>query len=192
MGEKVVNVANALSASRLFCLPILVFFVLADMREAFLIGYILVGSTDFFDGLVARTFNQKTEVGKKLDSFADIFFYLGSAWFMYRLYLEYLQPNMLLLQIFLGLFVLSFVVSGIVCKKPIMMHTFLLKLNGVFVYALLILSGFLDTTAFITVILVIYLVGFMEEIAIFIRFGEVDPDSPSILHLVKQEREGRS
>jgi phosphatidylglycerophosphate synthase len=32
MHEKVVNVANALSASRLLCLPVLVFFVLADWR----------------------------------------------------------------------------------------------------------------------------------------------------------------
>jgi multisubunit Na+/H+ antiporter MnhF subunit len=85
---------------------------------------------------------------------------------MYRLYLDYLRPNLLLLQIFLGLFALSFVVSGVFCGKPIMMHTFLLKLNAVLVYALLILSGFLDTTYLVTAILAIYLVGFVEEIAI--------------------------
>ena len=191
MREKVVNLANALSASRLLSLPILIFFVLEDWREAFLIGYILVGSTDFFDGLVARRFNQKTEFGKALDSFADIFFYLGSAWFLYRLHLDYLRPNMLLLQIFLALFVLSFVVSGVVCGKPIMMHTFLLRLNAVLVYALLILSGFLDTTWFVTVILAVYLVGFVEEIVIFIRFGVVDADSPSIFHLLKEEKKVR-
>jgi len=187
MQEKVVNVANALSASRLLCLPILIAFVLMDWRTAFLIGYILVGSTDFFDGLVARKFNQKTEVGKKIDSFADIFFYLGSAWFMYRLYLEYLEPNMLLLKIFLALFVLSFVVSSVFCKKPIMMHTFLLRLNAVLVYALLILSGFVDTTYLTTLILAIYLIGFIEEIAIFIRYGAVDPDTVSIFHLMKED-----
>jgi phosphatidylglycerophosphate synthase len=191
MKEKVVNVANALSASRLLCLPVLIAFIAAEWKTAFLIGYILVGSTDFFDGWVARTYDQKTEFGKKLDSFADIFFYLGSAWFMYMLYGKYLAPNMPLLRIFLGLFVLSFVVSGIRCKKPIMMHTFLLRLNAVLVYALVILSGFIDTTYFITLILMIYLVGFIEEIAIFIRFGEVDPDSVSILHLMKEAKTAR-
>jgi len=82
---------------------------------------------------------------------------------------------------------MSFVVSGIICKKPIMMHTFLLKLNGVLVYFLVILSYFTDTTIFIAAILVIYLIGFVEEILIFIKYGEVDPDSPTIFSIIKLE-----
>ncbi|WP_319476724.1 CDP-alcohol phosphatidyltransferase family protein [Marispirochaeta aestuarii] len=188
MEKRVLNVPNALSLSRLIFLPVLVVFVHFDRRSAFLVAYIILGSTDFFDGWVARTFNQKTELGKKLDSFVDIFFYLGSAWFMYKLYLAYLVPNMLLLKVFFALFVLSFIVSGFYCGKPIMMHTFLLRLNGVLVYALVILSGYLNTTYFITIILVIYLIGFIEEIAIFVRFGEVDPDTKSIFHLITAEQ----
>ncbi|WP_319562342.1 CDP-alcohol phosphatidyltransferase family protein [Marispirochaeta sp.] len=184
MEKKIVNVPNALSLSRLVLLPVLVLFVLAEWRMVFLVSYIIIGSTDFFDGWVARTFNQKTEFGKKLDSFVDIFFYVGSAWFMYRLHMEYLEPNMPLLKIFFGLFVLSFVVSAIFCGKPIMMHTFLLRLNGVLVYSLIILSGFIDTRYFITLIFFIYLIGFIEEIIIFVRFGEVDPDSKSIFHIM--------
>jgi CDP-diacylglycerol--glycerol-3-phosphate 3-phosphatidyltransferase len=188
MEKRNLNVPNALSLSRLIFLPVLVVLVQLDKRSAFLAAYIILGSTDFFDGWVARTFNQKTELGKKLDSFVDIFFYLASAWFIYKLYLDYLLPNMLLLKIFFALFVLSFIVSGFYCGKPIMMHTFLLRLNGVLVYALVILSGFINTTYFITLILIIYLIGFIEEIAIFVRFGEVDPDTKSIFHLTTAEQ----
>ncbi|MDA3846721.1 MAG: CDP-alcohol phosphatidyltransferase family protein [Vallitaleaceae bacterium] len=178
-----ITIPNILSMSRLVLLPILFLLIMWDMKEAFLISYILLGSTDFFDGFIARRFNQKTEIGKTLDSFADIFFYVSTAYFIYALFPEYLIPNRLLLIIFFSLFFLSFVISGVLCKKPIMMHTYLLKLNGILVYFLVVTSYFFNTTAFITVILLIYLVGFVEEIGIFIKYGEVDPDTPSFISL---------
>ena len=159
------------------------------LAQAFLIAYMIVGSTDFFDGQIARRFNQKTELVKKLDSFADLFFYVSTAWFVAVLFPEYLQPNKILLIVFFSLFFLSFVISTIFCRKPIMMHTFLLKLNGVLVYFLVLVSFRWDTTLFISLILLIYLVGFTEEIVIFIRYGDVDPDTLSIFHLMKKPEE---
>ena len=181
-----ITIPNILSLSRFVFLPILFIFIAHDMRLAFLIGYIILGSTDFFDGLIARKFNQKTEIGKTLDSFADIFFYVSSAYFIAKLYPDYLEPNHMLLIVFFVIFGLSFIVSSIMCKKPIMMHTFLLKFNGVLVFALLIASYFVDTTYFISIILFIYYIGFIEEIAIFAKYGEVDPDTMSIFSLSKK------
>ena len=183
------TIPNFLSVSRFLFLPLLFVFAIKDMRLAFLIGYIILGSTDYFDGLIARKFNQKTELGKSLDSIADIFFYVSSAYFIYKLYPAYLAPNRILLIAFFILFGLSFVVSAIWCKKPIMMHTFLLRLNGVLVYFLIILSFFFNTTIMISVILIIYFVGFIEEIIIFIKYGEVDADTPSLLTLLKKKQE---
>jgi CDP-diacylglycerol--glycerol-3-phosphate 3-phosphatidyltransferase len=185
MKKEFINAPNILSLSRLVFLPILFVLIEKNMPLPFLVGYIILGSTDFFDGLIARRFNQKTDIGKSLDSFADIFFYVSTAWFIHRLYPAYLEPNSLILIFFFSLFFLSFLISGIFCKKPIMMHTFLLKLNGVLVYFLVILSYFFDTTWFISVILIIYLIGFTEEIIIFIKYGEIDPDTPSLLSLTK-------
>jgi len=188
MKKKNLNIPNILSASRLFCLPLLFILLYMRLDFAFLVTYIIVGSTDFFDGLIARRFNMKTELGKKLDSFADIFFYVSTAWFVAVLFPDYLAPNYLLLIVFFCLFFLSFVISAIFCRKPIMMHTFLLRLNAVLVYFLVILSFLMDTTWMITGILVIYFVGFVEEILIFILYGEVDADTPSILHLIHEKK----
>jgi cardiolipin synthase (CMP-forming) len=184
--EPLLNVPNVLSLSRALFLPVLFILVLMDMRTAFLVGYIILGSTDFFDGLFARLLHQKTELGKKLDSIADVLFYLSTAWFLYRLYPEYLEPNYTLLNVFFGFFFISFVVSGITCKKPIVMHTFLLKLNAVFVYFMMIFSYFIDTSLFIAVILVTYMIAFVEEMIIFVRYGEVDPDTLSVFSLSKR------
>ncbi len=181
--ENYLTIPNVLSVSRLVLLPLLFIFIANEMTTAFLIAYIIIGSTDYFDGLIARKFNQKTEIGKTLDSVADLPFYISSAYFLHKLFPNYLAPNNLLLILFFGLLALSFIVSTILCKKPIMMHTTLLRLNGVLVYLLIILSFFFNTTLFISAILIIYFVGFTEEIMIFIKFGEVDPDTPTIFSL---------
>jgi CDP-diacylglycerol--glycerol-3-phosphate 3-phosphatidyltransferase len=181
--QRYFTIPNGLSASRLVLLPLLYVFALRGMELPFVVGYAVLGATDWFDGLAARWLDQRTEIGKALDSIVDIPFYLSSAYFMARLYPQYLRPNMILLYVFFGIFGLSFVVSAIRCGKPIMMHTFLLKLNGVLVYLLVILSTFLNTTVFIAVILGIYYLGFTEEILIFLIHGEVDPDSLTLFRV---------
>ncbi len=82
-----------------------------------MIDYALLGATDLFDGLTARWLDQRAAIGKALDSIVDIPFYLSSAYFMARLYPEYLRPNLILLYVFFGIFGLSFAVSAIRCGK---------------------------------------------------------------------------
>lgn len=67
-----------------------------------------------------------------------------------------------------------------------MMHTFLLKLNGVLVYFVVIFSFFFNTTYMVSAILIICFLAFIEEIYIFVKFGDVDPDTSSVLSLMKQ------
>jgi phosphatidylglycerophosphate synthase len=171
---------NGLTLARIVFLPLLFALANREREVAFVVAYALVGATDFFDGIAARKLNQASSLGQTLDSVVDIPFYLSTCYFLYRLHPEYLYPNMTMLWVFLALFAASFVVSGFLCRKPILMHTSLLRLQAILVYLLVILSAFFDTTLFVTLILVIYYVAFAEEILIFIRHGEVDPDSPSI------------
>jgi hypothetical protein len=46
-------------------------------------------------------------------------------------------------------------------------------------------SFFFDVTLFVRIVAMVYIVGFLEEIAIFLFYGNVDPDTKSILHLMK-------
>lgn len=184
------NAANILSLSRFVLLPLPIIFVLMDMRLAFVISYIIIGSTDFFDGIVARRFNMTSELGKKLDSFSDLFFYLASAWFLYALHPEAItsMPNLILIIVFLAMLALSFVVSGIICKKPILMHTIILKLNAVILYLAVIFAEFFDVTYIITGLAILYLIGMTEEFAIFFKYGDIDPDSKSFFHIADERR----
>ncbi len=68
------NFANILTVSRLVMVPIvaILFFVpFDDARWAILTIFLLASVTDFFDGYVARLFNQETAFGRMLDPIAD-------------------------------------------------------------------------------------------------------------------------
>jgi cardiolipin synthase len=181
--SRYLTIPNALSASRVIFLPLLYVFALKGMEIPFVVAYALLGATDALDGFIARHFNQHSEVGKVLDSFADLPFYVSTAFFMARLHMDYLRPNLLFLYIFFGILALSLVVSAIKLGKPILMHTIVLKVVAVLVYLLMILSTFFDTTIFVTVVLCFYTLGFIESILIFLLNKSVDPDSLSIFNV---------
>ncbi|NLA72068.1 MAG: hypothetical protein GX850_06590 [Clostridiaceae bacterium] len=50
MKRENINIPNALSVSRGLLMPVLFAFAIMEMKTAFLIGYIIIGSTDAFDG----------------------------------------------------------------------------------------------------------------------------------------------
>lgn len=186
--KKMITVPNILSASRIILLPVLIYLVLVDARLVFLWLYLIVGATDAFDGIIARKFNQVSEFGKTIDSVADLLFYIATAWFLYHLYPAYILANLTLLFSFFGLLGFSFILSAILIKAPVMMHTNMLRWAAVLVYMLVINSYFLDTTLFVRFILIFYLIGFTEEIFIFILYPDFDRDAKSIWHLYQDKK----
>jgi hypothetical protein len=66
------------------------------------------------------------------------------------------------------------------CGKPLLMHTNLLRVSAALVYFLFILSFFFDTEYFGTIVITLYIFAFIEEILIFIIYGQIDPDTKSI------------
>ncbi|MDI9483762.1 MAG: CDP-alcohol phosphatidyltransferase family protein [Bacillota bacterium] len=186
--KEYITIPNILSVSRIVLLPILFIFISLKMYLTFTVAYALLGMTDMFDGMIARKFNMKTEIGKHLDAYADLFFFLSSAYFIHVLYTDYLNPNMTLFFIFMGVLFISFIVSYIYCGKIIFMHTFLAKLCAVLVYFLVISSYFFNTTWFITFTICAYIVTFIEEILMFIKCGKnIDTDTLSIFSVLKTD-----
>jgi cardiolipin synthase (CMP-forming) len=65
------NVPNALTLLRLLLIPV---FLVASFRGMFVAAFVLFVSaavTDFFDGMIARRFNQRSRLGAILDPVAD-------------------------------------------------------------------------------------------------------------------------
>lgn len=183
------TVPNFLTICRVLFIPLLLFQVHNDMRLAFLITYLLVASTDFFDGFIARHFNQKTELGKLLDSYCDLILYLTTAYFIYVLYPEQITPVLPLLYGLIGIIILSLIVSFVKAGKPIMMHTWLLKAPSGLLFFYMIFSYFVSTPWALGIVIVVYILGFIESIIIFIKHGDVNPDSKSMFHVEPPEAE---
>lgn len=83
--KEIQTIPNLLSIFRILLLPIYLYFVL---RQSFYVaGTIIVvsGLSDYLDGVIARRYNQVTDLGKVLDPFADkltqLFLILFMAWY---------------------------------------------------------------------------------------------------------------
>jgi Phosphatidylglycerophosphate synthase len=69
--NKNLTVPNAISVLRIIFVPFFAYFFLKDNLEVATIILVFSGFTDLFDGIIARKFNQITELGKMLDPLAD-------------------------------------------------------------------------------------------------------------------------
>jgi cardiolipin synthase len=185
------NLPNILSSLRVILLPILYVFALIGMRLEFLVAYIIIGSTDALDGFLARLLNQVTKLGKFLDTVADILFYFSTLFFITYFYPDRIIPNTWLIIVFMIIYLGAFIISIVKNGKPMQIHTTHLRINATLVYFLVILSYFFDTTFVVTAILISFIIGYIEEIAIFIKFGSVDQDTKSYRSLMQKEKHSK-
>jgi cardiolipin synthase len=73
------TIPNVLSLLRLASVPVFLWLFLTDRENAAVILYAVGAWTDFFDGVIARRFNQVSELGKLLDPLADRVFIVALA-----------------------------------------------------------------------------------------------------------------
>ena len=186
--KNIFTVPNCLSLSRLVFLPLLYIFLWQGNLFIFFLLFTVLGSTDFFDGYLARKLNQVSRLGKSLDTVADMFFYISVAYFLYYLYPQAILSNRYFLLAAFSVYALSFLIPFILYKKMYTLHTHILRSNALLVYFMMILSFVMNTTLLLSIILVIFVIGFLEEILIFIRFGPVDQDTKSYFSLIFEQR----
>jgi cardiolipin synthase len=70
--NKNVNIPNALSVLRLLGVPLFIYFALISEQDFLAILTLMIaGATDYFDGKIARAWNQTSTLGAMLDPAAD-------------------------------------------------------------------------------------------------------------------------
>ncbi len=77
--DRILTIPNVITVARLSLLPVFVWLLFAkDDRSSAAYLLAVIGTTDFFDGYIARHFNQVSELGKVLDPVADrLLFFVG-------------------------------------------------------------------------------------------------------------------
>jgi cardiolipin synthase len=71
LSQELRSVPNLLSLLRLLLVPVFLWLLLADYLVWALVVLAAAGASDWLDGVIARKFNQITELGKVLDPAAD-------------------------------------------------------------------------------------------------------------------------
>lgn len=71
VSNRVWTVPNVISLLRLALVPVFAWLILTQQDVAAVVVLVVAGATDWFDGVVARRFNQVTRLGQLLDPAAD-------------------------------------------------------------------------------------------------------------------------
>lgn len=125
-----ITIPNILSAYRIFVFPLVLYFVIGNHEQLFVIFLIISLITDILDGLIARLFHMQTELGARLDSLADIGTYILAILGIIQFKLPDFSPHLLSFGIFIGLFLLANLISLLKFKRLPSFHLYSWKIGG--------------------------------------------------------------
>jgi len=110
-GENVLNVPNMISLYRLLAFPVILYMALTNRESTYVVLLCISLVSDVLDGWIARRFNLETKFGAALDNLADICTYAMAILGLFVFKWTEIEPHAWFLYLFLGLFVLSYIVS---------------------------------------------------------------------------------
>ncbi|MDD4226167.1 MAG: CDP-alcohol phosphatidyltransferase family protein [Mariniphaga sp.] len=110
-GEKIINVPNFISLYRLLAFPVILFMALTGRESGFVILLCISLVSDVLDGNIARLFKLQTNFGAALDNLADICTYAMAILGLFVFKWTEIEPHSWILFLFLGIFILSYIVS---------------------------------------------------------------------------------
>jgi cardiolipin synthase len=68
---RLINIANGLTATRVLLVPLFAYLLISDRFRLALLVFVVAGTSDLLDGILARWLRQRTVVGFYLDPIAD-------------------------------------------------------------------------------------------------------------------------
>ena len=140
--EKFWTIPNILSLYRIIVFPFVLWLILSKNENLFAVFITISLITDILDGLIARTFKMQTNIGAKLDSWADLGTYVLAFMAIGLFKWQEIKPYSLMLYVFGGIMILSYVVVFAKFKGLIGLHTYMFKITG-YVQGAFIISLFL-------------------------------------------------
>ena len=136
--EKILNVPNALSVYRMLALPFIVYAIVTGNKHLYITLLSINLITDILDGLIARTFKLETELGARLDSFADLGTYVMAFAGMIVLEKEFVSEHSLAFLIVIGMYALPQLISLVRFHRPTSFHLYSSKtlgyIQGIFIF----------------------------------------------------------
>src|SRR6266540_6763034 len=179
------TIPNVLSALRLALVPVLLWVAWIGQHRAYLVCLVFSLTTDFLDGLLARVLKQTSELGAKLDSWADLATYLSvpiGAWWLWP---EIVRQEGTWVLLGVGSYLLAVLVGWIKFRRLTSYHTWTGKAAAILlpISIVLLLSGVAGWVFRFIVPLVV--AAAFEEIGITLVSPVWRSNVPSIWHALK-------
>jgi len=174
--DQIVNLPNLISLIRILMAPVLFYFALTQQPYWYMGALLFAVFTDVLDGFLARTLNQITEMGSRLDSWGDFIIYSTMAICAWILWPEIIQREKFYFILIVLSFTLPVLIGFIKFHTVSSYHTWSVKLAVAItvVSYILLFTELLDWPFRVAAIFCLY--AAMEEIAItlLIRHELVD------------------
>lgn len=189
-GENIFTLPNVISFYRLIMFPVILGLALSGHEDWFVILLCISLVSDILDGSIARFFNMQTRFGAGLDNLADIGTYILALYGIFRFRWESLEPHAWFLYIFLGIFVLSYIVAFIRFGKIPGLHLYSAVsagyIQGIFFFVLFV-WGFYPWMYYLAIGWGI--VAYTEKILVLLRLDDIKSGVKGLYWLVKQEKQ---
>ena len=186
------TIPNVITSYRLFMAPVILYFIISGQENLFAIFLVVNLLTDVIDGYIARRFKMETEIGARLDAFADYFTYILVFIGLFVFKLDELKPYLVSAIIFVSMLVLTVIVSVIKFRKFHSYHTVIEKSGG-YVQALFFIGlftiGFIGPLYYFMIVFGI--LGAIETIAIDILIPEMRSDILGLYWVLKERKAAR-
>ena len=182
------TIPNVLSLYRIVIFPYIAYLIFAKEEKLFAIFITISLITDILDGLIARIFKMQTDIGAKLDSWADTGTYLLAFAAIYAFKWTAIKPHAWILFVFVAVWVLSYVVVFIKFKGLIGLHTYLFKITGYVQGAfivLLFIVGFIPWHFYVCI--TIGTMACIEEIIIILLLTQPRTNVKGLYWVIKNQ-----
>ncbi len=183
------TIPNVITSYRLFMAPVIMYFIISGQESLFAIFLVINLLTDAIDGYIARRFKMETEIGARLDAFADYFTYVLVFIGLFVFKLDDLRPYLVSAIIFVSMLVLTVIVSLIRFRKFHSYHTIIEKSGGYIqaVFFICLFSiGLIAPLYYFMIVLGI--LGAIETIAIDILIPEMRSDILGLYWVLKERK----
>ncbi|MFZ0473461.1 MAG: CDP-alcohol phosphatidyltransferase family protein [Bacteroidales bacterium] len=183
------TIPNLITTYRLLMVPVILYFAISGQEKLFAIFLVINLVSDIIDGFIARRFKMETEIGAKLDSFADNFSYVLAFTGFYIFKIDDFGPHILSLIIFFSMLLMTVIVPLIKFRRFPSYHIYTTKIGGYIqgaFFICLFTIGFI--TPFYYFMIIWGILGAIECIAIDMVIPEMRSNVKGLYWVLKEKR----
>lgn len=190
--KELLTIPNLITLYRLLVFPLILYFAIAGKESLFAILLVINLLTDAIDGFIARRFKMETELGARMDSFADnltyVLFFIG----IYIFKREDFLPHQVSLFIWIGFLLLTIILSLLKFGRFPSFHLYTTKIGG-YIQGLFFISLFTVgfNAPFYYFAICWGIMGAIEHIAIQLVIPEMRSNVRGIYWVLKEKKAGR-